>query len=224
MYDKNNWNQSILLESQAHDDQAIVNTNHYYAGFLPLNGTLTSGGNYTNNIANFITIISSADETSNIFTVTGKDAAGRTWTISTPGANAGTITIEIPFQTINAENITMLNDSTGTISLGISVQNATVWIPLDHRRQFFSVGMDVWLSLGAALTYTVEYTKQSVRGPTSPTRIFADNTLNAQTTSGTTTESWPWTAVRLRFPTWTSGNAVFEMQQADDMHASHKQY
>lgn len=223
MYDKYNWDQSILLESQNAIITAVVTTGTYSAGFLPLNGTLTAAGVYSNNIGNFLTIISAADESSNVFTIEGTDQAGRTWITSVAGVNAGTVTVQIPFVRINVDGISMLNNSSGSISIGISTQNATVWIPLDRRRQYFAIGMDVFLSASASLNYTVEYTKQPINGTNPPNRIFPDRTLVAQTTSATTTESWPWTAVRLRFNSWVSGDAVFEVQQVDDMHAGHKQ-
>lgn len=224
MYDKVNWDQSILLESQTADPDGLVTASAYTAGELPLNGALTSGGNYANNIGNFITITSTADETTNVFTIIGKDQAGRVWTVTTAGANNGTVTLDVPFTRIDEGNITMANNASGNVSVGISAQNATVWVPLDKRRQYFAIGMDVFVSAGATLNYTVEYTKQPVSGGSPPTRIFPDNNLASETASGTTTESWPWTAVRVRFNSWTSGNVIFELQQADDMHSSLKNY
>jgi hypothetical protein len=221
-YDKQNWDQSILLESQAADPDGISLASTYSAGELPLNGALTSGGSYTNNIGNFITIVCGGDETANIFTITGKDQAGRTWIVNSPGANAGTVTIDVPFVTISS--IVMEDNAAGNVSIGISAQNATVWIPIDKRRQYLMLGMDVYVSSGATLNYTVEYTRQSVRGDLPPTRIFADANLAAETASGYTSQLEPWTAVRLRFNSWTTGNAVFETQQADDMHSSYKGY
>lgn len=189
---------------------------------LLLNGPLASG-DFTLATPGFITITSAANELLNTFTISGIDQASRPYTISVAGGNADTVTIPVPFYSIKQGSLTMANEASGNISVGISSQTSTVWIPLDKNRTQFADMAVVSLTNMANLNYSVDYTNDNVLNGTVPSNIWEDTVLINQTASNQNQVVGPANFCRLRLNSWTSGSATFQVS-AGGSYASYKNF
>lgn len=224
MYNSQSWDQIISLKSQSPDTDALVSAGTYGAGALPLDGVLASGGNYTAAIPSFLTITCADDESANSFSFHGLDASGNiNYQFTVAGVDTGTVLVEVPFYQLLSGSIIMAEDATGNVSIGVSSQTATNWIPMDVNRTNFNVGISVFVEAGATLTYTIEYTDQTILLGVPPTLITEDLTLVDQTASGTTPEPISTSYVRMRYSAWTDGSATLTVKQSGS-YASFKAY
>lgn len=193
---------------------------------LIINGTRLSGQYNTIN-PQFLIINCAGNESANSFTISGSDQSGAPYTYTVPGVNIGTVIIPIPYQQIgNGGNgnfegsILMNNAAAAAVSVGITPQTATPWIQCDQTRPYFLEGVNVILSAGAVMTYTVETTlqnaiRQYIANP------FPDQTLNNSTNPlGTTLLNGPTAFFRLRINSWTSGSATLVSAQIGSAFAS----
>lgn len=211
------YNQTILVSLRNADNDALVTDDTYEAGSLPLNGPLCTAGNYFNYNPQFLVITSDDDESGNVFSFTGKDAAGLTYNYSVNGPNTTTLTIPIPYEIILSGGITISENTTGNIKIGVVAQTATPWIPLDLIKSMNSVGITVGVSSGATLNYSIQATNDIINQGTIAQYIYNDETLSSETASGSTayTSSTGLVRyVRLIINSWTSGTALLEVVQA----------
>lgn len=101
----------------------------------------------------------------------------------------------------------------------ISVNSATVSavVPLDQYISPANVSIGVTLSVGASLTYKVQYTFDDVFSPTftpAGATWFDHATLVAKTASSDGNFSFPVVGVRLNVAPYTSGTATLTVLQA----------
>jgi hypothetical protein len=105
------------------------------------------------------------------------------------------------------------------IRVTLNSQTSSNPIILDTYRNPFNVGIGVTFSTGAALTYTVEYTYDDVFASTydpnaSSSVWFPVTALAAKTASLDGTITSPFTALRFRVSSFTSGSATMTVIQA----------
>lgn len=193
---------------------------------LILNGTDSAGFYFAENKAQYLTWTCADDETANTLTIKGLDAAGRSYTYSVAGVNAGFVLIPIPYNNIAAGGLTLAIDTTGNISLGLSAQTATPWLAIDKARDVMSCSLTAYVNGTAPnLTYTVEYTNDPFQGagkgyPTAPVNTVNDVTLVNQTGTNSAGLNNPVSACRLVISAWTAGYVLFQLIQAGDRTAS----
>ncbi len=108
----------------------------------------------------------------------------------------------------------MANDSSGAVSVGILSETSTPWIPFYLDSTPLNSGINVTLSSGATLTYTVEYTQDFIYGPSVPVNIQSDQFLVNETASGSTPIPYATGASRLRISSWTNGSARMQVTMA----------
>lgn len=199
---------------------------------LLLNGTYMSGDFYNANPV-FLIITSAANESTNSVTLTATDSSGRAYTSTVTLANAGVVVVQIPARMIRQGDIILANDAAGNISVGVSGSSgplgqpvtATPWCPIDTKRSVDADGLFVFLSSGATLNYTVQYTNDPIQGAakgfsTPPSRFVNDTTLVNQTATNSTGLNNPGVACRLLLNSFTSGNALFQFMQQGDFTAA----
>lgn len=220
-YDPKSWNQQIRIETQSPDVNAIVTADTYTGGALPINGSQSqSGGYYYTAMPAFLTLNCTGDETGNTFTFTGSDQSGRTYIYSTPGVNADSIVIPIPFNSLQVGSIVMTNDSADNVSVGISAQTATPWCPIDTKRSVDSLGFFVFVDAETTPNYTLQYTNDPFQGeakgyPTAPINFIADQILSDIDISNSSGLNNPAQACRIIINSG-SGGLLFQLQQQGD--------
>lgn len=215
MYNRQSWNQRINLTSQNDDTDAIVTSAIYPPGVIPLNGALTSNGNYVNGTPAFLSVTSDADDSVTKITIIFKDLAGRLYIYTFAGPDTETIVIEIPVYQLLMGQLTIATASVGNLSFGVSQQTATVWVPFDQNRTQFNDAIVVEASSAADLTYTVEYTNEDALR-TIPTVIIPDQDLvniavvNGSPAQETTALPYSVLFARVRISAWTDGTLINE--------------
>lgn len=217
MYIKENWNQEILVELQAANDDGLLTEATYDAGVLTLDGAQTVSGRYSSNIApQFLVITAAGNESGNTFTFVGRDLSGRTYTYEVAGPNATTLIIPVAFSDIAADGISISEDTSGTIKIGTVAQTATPWCEIDIQRLTNDGGITVGVE--GVLNYSIQWTNDNAKLEV-PTTIINDTTLSNQTATGATPIWGRIRFARLIVNSWTSGTVKFQLVQAGGAHA-----
>lgn len=212
MFNKNSWTQDILVSALPPVINSLVQSGTYNSGNLTLVGG--SGVSFTTPI--LVEITSSADESANLFTITGINANGNVKTETLYGSNANTVVAQTPFYKVISISQSMNNN--GSIQIGNAAQTATAWVPLDKNSEQFAVEFGVGLSPSASLTYTLQFALISTVLNTQI--IQNDSILDSQSSSGTSYLSYePFDAARIYLNSYTSGNAVFMVRPSGLGHA-----
>ena len=125
------------------------------AGNFTLNGTLTSGGVYTNadGGARKITFTSANNESGDTYTITGTDADNRAQTETIAGPNTTTITSSKFWKTIT--QIATNGAASGAITIGVSDDLSSNTIPLNR---FGDVGALLQLDFTGTISITIQAT------------------------------------------------------------------
>jgi hypothetical protein len=219
MYSKTQLDQSIKITLNAADPDGLVTADTYPAGNIALDGALTSNGRYANTTPQFLLITAVADESGNTFTFTGKDLSGLTYTYSVLGPNATTLVIPVPFSSIESNGISISDDASGDISIGITTQTATPWCQIDCWRDFFAPGLGAYVETSSTLNYTIQYTFQNAKSEL-PTRIYNDPNVASETTTQSTAIPQAYKFARLIINSYTNGAVWFEIAQPGAMHSN----
>jgi hypothetical protein len=107
--------------------------------------------------------------------------------------------------------------SQGTVN--VSSQTASAALQINLRKFNRAVGIMVYLTSGASLTYTIQVTADDIRatGYSPATGRWLDwDQATAKTAGVALALPFPVTAIRLNVTTWTSGTATLGLVQADD--------
>lgn len=183
---------------------------------LTINGALASGGVATMDVQRRVLITSAADDTLVTFTVYGTNDNGISIQEAITGSNASTAMSTKDFKTVTR---IATSGNAGSVQVGTTTYASTGWIPLDHRKEDFKVSLAVILSSGASLTYTVEHTLDDIQDITKIKDAGVINALPHETLVGKSASDdgnyyFPIRAVRLTFPSFTSGTAMFTVTQS----------
>jgi len=185
------------------------------AGALIINGANATGGVYTaqNGTPRHLTITTNANESTKTFTITGTDRHGAAMSFVTVGASsATTTTYPVAFNTITS--VTVSAATAGAITIGFAAASHTGWIPLD-RYAGEDVGIQIELSAGAGLTFTLQKTLDDLQAHEfveSDAVAFNDTTVTG-TASAMHMIDLAATGVRFLVTGWTAGSATFTVYQ-----------
>ena len=98
-------------------------------------------------------------------------------------------------------------------SVTLTATGNSAWIPVDNHQANFNVGIQVAVSAGASLTWTVQLTSDNVfDSSVTPTAITAASPLDTGTTSEISNISIPCRGIRLT-ATISSGTATMTVIQ-----------
>lgn len=180
---------------------------------LTMNGALVSGGVYTADQKRFVIITSAGNDTARTFRITGT-YEDLPQTEDLAGANAAAATSLKVWTTVTS--ITIDGNSAGALTVGTNDQAVTAWILTDHyckHKEGVSVQVDV--STGATLNYTVQHTSDDLQDTTyysDPDKFLTIlNNDSADIASATASNDGgyavPPVAIRLKINSYTSGTA-----------------
>lgn len=202
------------------DDNAICDASAVEDGTpMDQNGGWASGF-YRPQMPQYLLITCAGNESGNLFTITGQDAAGRTYSYTVPGVNNDTIIIPIPIAAMGwdvtgtliggfSSSVALSDD----VSLGITNQSATPWVKYDSNRAFWNATCEVGLSSDADLIYSVQTTLQNA-DYVWPTVIINDLILNNANIDGATAFPGATAFVRCEINSYTAGSLTFDTFQA----------
>ena len=182
------------------------------AGNLTITGALASGGSVTLTVAQRVSISSAADDTGRTFTVTGKDADGKSITDAITGANAGAAAGVKYFKVIT--QIAVDAATAGAVTAGVFSANGGVsgTIVANYRATDFSIGMGV--NITGTLSATVQQCFDNIMDA-SITPVWTDTLgLTALTATDKGNIAFPVRGIRLKLNSWTSGSATLNYVQA----------
>lgn len=201
-FNPNSWTQNLVLQLSSPNAASVVASASYTAGTVALVG----GGPVILKNPAYLQITAAANESANVFTITGIDVNGNNFTVTQNGPNATTAPITVAVKQVNSVRISA--NTAGVISIGNIAATYSQWVPIDKNANEFTVGMGVYLSSGATLNYTVQF---AYLWPDQGIELVKDDTnLASETTSGTTyLVNEPYDAARLLINSYTNGQAIF---------------
>lgn len=161
----------------------------------------------------------SADETGNIFTITGTNPNGVVESVQVAGTTPSTVNASAAFSSITS--VSCSQACAGNITVGIAQQTYSAWVPIDGQRDFLAASAFVLFG-SAVATATLEYGLFSESNNVNSVLLgtVEDTILNAVSTNTGTPINNPADAVRLKIPSWTSGAIAFVVRQANSGHAA----
>ncbi len=184
------------------------------AANLTITGALASGGVATLAPAGRVSLASTGNIATVIFTITGTDRYGNAQTATVTGINNSTVATVIDFKTVTQ---IATSGAVGTnVTVGTNGIASTPWYPGDYKTGKVPV-ITVALSSGAVLTYTVEFTPtnlndqalaigaQIAQAQTATVFPSTDTTVIAASTSQATNFINGMPGMRVTLNTYTSG-------------------
>jgi hypothetical protein len=185
------------------------------AGALTINGANATAGVYTapDNTPRHLTITTNGNESTKTFTVTGTDRHGAAMSFSTLGASsATTTTYPIAFNTITS--VTVSAATAAAVTIGFAAASHTGWIPLD-RYTGEDVGIQVHLSTGAGLTFTLQKTMSDLQsaGFAESDAVVTNDATVTGTASAMHMIDLTATGVRFLVTSFTAGTGTFTVYQ-----------
>lgn len=205
--------QSITL-SAAVGNAVCASQTPLAAGALTINGANASGGIYTapSSTPRHLSITTLANESTKTFTVVGTDRNGLAMTFSTAGAGSATTTVyPVAFNTITSVSVSAA--TAAAITVGFAAASHTGWIPLD-RYDSDTLGIQIALTTGAALTFTMQSTLDDVQsGLAENSQTAINSSVVTGTASAIHTIEHAVTAIRFLVNGWTGGGATFTVLQ-----------
>ncbi len=99
------------------------------------------------------------------------------------------------------------------ITVTVSSQTVSAWIPVDYKQTPVNIGLGVVLSGGAVLTYDVEHTFDDIQDSTVTPTAFKNNGLQTKTANDDGNYAFPIRATRLNVTAFTSGSATLTIIQ-----------
>lgn len=126
------------------------------ASALVLNGVLVVSGVSTHSVSAYVTITSAGNDSGITFTITGTRPGGSAQTEVVTGANAGTATSTLAFDTVTS--IVTSGSTASTVEAGTAQAGYTDWIPLDiyTPNQVTTISCNV----NGTVNYSVQYTNE----------------------------------------------------------------
>lgn len=184
---------------------------------LLINGSLTSGGVATFDVARRVIITSAGNDSTLTFKITGTNRDGILQRENVTGANATVAVSKKDFLTVT--QILVSGNTAAAVTAGTNGQASTNWIATDQwRRHISGVAVIVRVLAGSTLNYTVEDTGDDIQNQDyisdAAQYILAlpNAPLTAQTASGEGGYAVPPTAIRLTFNSYTTGSAQITVQ------------
>lgn len=192
------------------------------AGLMTLNGILVSGGiaylygpTSTQPQAQRISVEGTGNNSSITLTIVGTGGGGESLTEVLTLANNGTATTDAYFRTVTS--MTRSGTITGNIEAGWLSANGAVTREFytDRWQSPYNNSLAVYLSSGAAMTWTVQHTLSNKEANYSPSTFAASATwvatdgMSGVSATGEGNLAYPAVAVRLLISAYTSGTAMF---------------
>lgn len=182
------------------------------AGNLLINGALASGGTAVLPDAHLPTVTSDADDSGNTFTFLGLDPRGVLISEVVTGPNTTTVQATKYFKTYT--QIAISGAAVGNITVGVNGESITPWIAFNHG-EIIDVGLDVNLSSGANLTYSVVYTFADIDQNSDISIPITEHAeIRDETANDTGNFAFPAVAYATQVKIFTSGTLTFTSVQA----------
>lgn len=182
------------------------------AGNLTLDGALASSGKVTLSNAHIVAITSDANDSGNIFTVTGTDSRDVAITEAVTGPNTTTVQSSKYFKTIT--QIAIDGAGVGNITVGTNGESVTPWVLFNHGK-IIDIGLGVQLSSGATLTYSIEHTFDNIHQNSDISiTTFPHGDIVAKTANDDGNYGFPAVAFRGVVTAFTNGSLTFNSQHA----------
>jgi hypothetical protein len=177
---------------------------------MTLNGALSSGGTYTAGdgidvrVGHLIGVYSSANISSDIFTIVGTDPDGIAQTETVTGVNASTVFTTKYFYTVTSvKNDT--TEGTNNVEVGIGSTLATQRIPIEARSSGWKVGCGLTVPSGT-ISVTLQATMDDIYDSSVTPLYISDGTFATKT--GTFFYDYPIVVTAVRFITASYTGAV----------------
>lgn len=181
---------------------------------LLLNGSLVVGGVAILDVPRQVAITSSGNDSAITFTITGTNYLGLPQSETLLGPNTATVASANYYKTVTS--ITVSGNTTGNITVGTNGAATSPWFPTNYNR--YPVQSQICnLSLGAVLTYTVQFTGDNLQAAknASVTAIAQNHTtLTAQTMNNTGILISGVCGVRITTTAFTSGSVTMNVIQS----------
>lgn len=170
------------------------------AGDLNLNGSYVSGGLVSfDGVAKKITFNFNTTFAGKTLSVYGKVLRnGNTVSEAVAGTSSTAATTALFFE---VSRISIDATANGSLTVGFAAIGATDFIPLDHKKDPFSVAWGVEVPTVSPATWTLEYTYENIWNPDiSPAdlKVWSDSAYTSKNTSLNSSFTAPVMAVRLK--------------------------
>jgi hypothetical protein len=193
---------ATITEPTATDrDRIAVSQTPSGAGDLTLTANLEQGE------ATLIGIYGGSDESGKTFTVTGTDANSRVMTEVITGPNATTTYGAKYFKTVS--KIAVSAATTGAVEAGVSIYtSASKILRSNWRSSDYGVGFGCVISIGGAMTYTVQHTFDDVTKETEGETWFNHSDIAAKTANADGNYAYRVQGYRVITTAYTSGSVT----------------
>lgn len=197
------------------------------ANTLTLNGAFVSGGVATMIPPSRVSLASTGNISTVVFTITGTDYYDQLLTATVTGINNNAVATTVDFKTVTS----IANSATiGTnVTAGTNGISSTPWYCGDYRLGKVDV-ITVALSIGAVMNYTVEFTPTNLNDITSNLTLAqqiaqaqaavvfpsTDSNVVAATTNQATNSIIGMPGTRLTLNSWASGTATMTIIQPNN--------
>lgn len=128
-----------------------------------LNGALVSGGIAVLDTARRVLFTTSANESSNTFTIVGTNASGMPQTEVLTGPNAQAAYTNLDFKTVTS--ITLSTAASGGITVGTNTIASSAWVRFD---EWALSQASIQCTVSGNVSYTIQQTLQDPNSPTNP--------------------------------------------------------
>lgn len=172
------------------------------AGFLSLDGALIVDGAFSGDYARKIAILSSGDDSTINFTITGTDPDGKAITETLAGSDGAPGTVETDAYFLTVTTIYLDDAATGNVSAGTADELSTNTIPLDrinHNAATVSVE-----DISGTVNYTVDETMSEIQSA-DIFEFYEVGQLTSRTSAGYIDINNHASGVRLRINSYDSG-------------------
>lgn len=150
------------------------------AGALTLNGALATNGVAKTDMPRRVLITTTANESSNTFTITGTNWSGNPISETIIGPNAGTAQSVLDYATIT--RITISGNASGALTVGTSGVASSAWIVLDR---YASPETAVQAIVTGTANYTIQCTLDEATQNNPPSAINWFSSPDSQVVNAT---------------------------------------